>query len=185
MIERQRKCNHSALRQQQGQDAPEVNVQRPQVHADEAPLLALLVGDIERVDHCSGERESVGGLIRSPEMPCVLREDCRRRAAAKPTIAAAMTSPICMFRPFRPPRGRTAGRRGGAGDAINTSAAVLFAASVSSRLSGLALIATRSRLESEGNSRGWRFSRPTATAAQIADITRSSAPMAPNAWNSP
>ncbi len=59
--------------------------------------------------------------------------------------------------------------------------AVLVAASTRAGLIGLALMATRRRLVSDGNCGAGRFSRLAARPAQIAAITTSKPPVAPNA----
>ena len=74
---------------------------------------------------------------------------------------------------------------GGTEGANRTEAAVSRAASIWAGLSGLDLIATRSRLVSEGKCGGGRFSLAAATPAQMAAIVTSTPPIAPNAQNCP
>src|SRR3978361_2286734 len=84
--------------------------------------------------------------------------------------------------------GRCRGRRrtpGGAEGAIRTDAAVSRAASIWVGCSGLALIATRSRLVSDGKRGEGCLSLAVAVPAQIAAIAINNAPTAPNAQNVP
>ena len=91
-----------------------------------------------------------------------------------------------MFLLFRAGRDRRARAwDGGAEGASRTEAAVSRAASIWSDWSGLALIATRSRLVSVGKCGGGCLNLAAATPAQIAANVTSNAPIAPNAQNCP